>query len=100
MGFSMILLSASLGLASSRPVVEGNFSPCCAYFFVVVKTLVVILQGRGALPLARGIFTVGVDDVAGEKLLPEGEAAGRAYSVVTCQHWPLLNCGFTGNHWH
>jgi len=48
-----------------------------AHLFLVVQALVVILEGGAALLLARVVVGVGVDDVAGEQLLPEGEAAGR-----------------------
>ena len=41
----------------------------------MMQTLIVILQRRRALLRARDILVVGVDDIAGEQLLPEGEAA-------------------------
>lgn len=46
------------------------------YLFPVVQTLVVVFEDGGALGFARGVFGGGVDDVAGEDFLPEGEAAG------------------------
>ena len=49
--------------------------------FLVVQALVVILKCKSALNLAGSIIVgVGVDDVAGEQLLPEGEASGRTWT--------------------
>lgn len=45
------------------------------YLFSVVQTLVVVLEHGVALLLAGSVLAVGVDDVAGEHLLPEGKAA-------------------------
>jgi len=46
------------------------------YLLSVVKTFVVILQGRGTLLLTLDT-TVGVNDVATKDLLPEGKASVR-----------------------
>lgn len=47
-----------------------------ADFFPVMQTLVVVFEDGGAFGFARGVFRGGVDNVAGEDFLPEGEAAG------------------------
>jgi hypothetical protein len=41
----------------------------------VVQTLVVVLHYRETFLSSAGIFGVGVDDVAREEVLPEGETA-------------------------
>lgn len=45
---------------------------------LVVQALVVVLQHRGALRLARVVVAVRVDDVASQNLLPEGKASAGA----------------------
>ena len=51
-----------------------------AYLFGVVQALVVIVE-RGHAPLGGElVLRVGAHNVAGQKLLPEGEAARRAWS--------------------
>ena len=47
--------------------------------FLVVQAFVVVFHHRQAFRLARIVFGVGVDDVAGEEFLPEGKAAGRTW---------------------
>ena len=46
--------------------------------FLVVQAFVVVFHHRQAFLLAGVVFRVGVDDVASEEFLPEGEAAGGA----------------------
>ena len=46
------------------------------HFLPMMQTLIVILQYGYALGLARVVVRGRVDDVAGEKFLPEWEAAG------------------------
>lgn len=46
----------------------------------MMQTFVVILQDRDAFLLAGVVFGRGIDDVAGEDFLPEGEAAGGTWS--------------------
>lgn len=48
------------------------------HLLLVVQALVVILENRGALLLARVVFGRGVDDVAGEDVLPERKATAGA----------------------
>lgn len=45
-----------------------------SYLFLVVQTLVVILEDGHAFRAAGCVFIGRVDDVAGEYFLPEGEA--------------------------
>ena len=52
------------------------------YLLLVVQTLVVVLEDRHALCLARVVFGIGVGHVAGEDFLPEGEAARGACAWV------------------
>ena len=47
----------------------------CAHLLPVVQALVVVLEDGAALLLAGVVFSGGVDDVAGEDVLPEGEAS-------------------------
>ncbi len=49
-----------------------------AHLFPVVQAFVVVLHGGDALLLARLVFVGTVDHIAGEQLLPEWEAPGRA----------------------
>ena len=49
------------------------------YLFPVVQALVVVLEHRLALCAPGPVGVGGVDDVAGEDFLPEGEAAGGAW---------------------
>lgn len=46
-----------------------------AHLLPVVQALVVVLEDGAALLLAGVIFSGGVDNVAGEDVLPEGEAS-------------------------
>jgi hypothetical protein len=46
-----------------------------AHLLPVVQALVVVLEHGAALLLAGVVFGGGVDDVAGEYVLPEGEAS-------------------------
>lgn len=62
-----------------------------SYLFAMVETLVVVLEQRGALLLAGCVVGVGVDDVAGQHLLPEGKA-----TTGTCQRDGLLVIGALG----
>ena len=57
---------------TTREDIEGTKS----YLFAVVQALVVIFQSGQTLLLA-GFTLPGIDHVAAEGLLPEGEAAGR-----------------------
>ena len=50
--------------------------------FLVVQTLVIVFQGGEAFLAARYVVGRRVDDVAGEQLLPEGEAAGGALGTL------------------
>jgi hypothetical protein len=45
------------------------------YLFLVVQTLVVVLEYGHAFRFPRVVFGIRVRDVAGEDFLPEGEAA-------------------------
>lgn len=51
--------------------------------FLVMQTLVVVLQNRGALLLPSVILGGCVNDVAGKDLLPEGKAAANAWRYQT-----------------
>lgn len=42
----------------------------------MMQAFVIVFQRREAFSRSGRVFGVGVDDVAGEELLPEGEAAG------------------------
>lgn len=53
---------------SSEPAVGSHL-------FLVVEALVVVLKGGIALPRPGRVVGVRIDDVAGENLLPEREAA-------------------------
>lgn len=46
-----------------------------AHLFPVVQALVVVLEHRAALLLARVVVSGGVDNVTGEHVLPEGIAS-------------------------
>jgi hypothetical protein len=46
-----------------------------AHLFPVVQALVVVLEHGAALLLARIVFSRGVDDIAGENVLPKGKAS-------------------------
>lgn len=46
-----------------------------AHLLPVVQALVVVLEHWAALLLAGVVFSGGVDNVAGEHVLPEGEAS-------------------------
>jgi hypothetical protein len=46
-----------------------------AHLLPVVQALVVVLEHGAALLLAGVVFGGGVDDVAGEHVLPEGKAS-------------------------
>lgn len=64
-----------LPLALNHPMSKGT-----AYLLLVVQTLVVVRERGLALGFARVAIAAGVDDVAGEDFLPEGKAAGWAWS--------------------
>jgi len=70
------LMSSLLGLSFPHP---RALSECIiwgmAHLFPVVQTLVVVLEHGAALLLAGVVFSRGVDDVAGEHVLPEGKAS-------------------------
>ena len=51
------------------------------HLLLVVQTLVVVLQERGALLPARAVLAVRVDHVAGQHFLPEGKAPAGACIV-------------------
>lgn len=59
-----------------KVVVVEVMCMCTTHLLLVVQALIVILQHRRALLLARRVLLVAVDHVAGEHLLPEGEAPG------------------------
>lgn len=52
-----------------------GFNGSYAHLLPVVQTLVVVLEHGTALLLAGVVFSGGVDNVAGEDVLPEGEAS-------------------------
>ena len=51
------------------------------HLFPVVQALIVILHDGDALILAVGVVFGAVGHIAGQQLLPEGKAAGRAWDV-------------------
>ncbi len=51
----------------------------------MVQAFVVVLQCCGALFLSRIIIRRCVDDVAGENLLPEGEASGGTWDAASVE---------------
>jgi hypothetical protein len=63
----------SLSSALSERVSIGDYAR--AHLFPVVQALVVVLEHGAALLLAGVVFSRRVDDVAGEHVLPEGEAS-------------------------
>jgi hypothetical protein len=58
---------------------EGGLELELAYFFLMMQTLVVVLEHRRAFCFSAVVFRVCVRDVAGEDFLPEGEAASGAW---------------------
>ena len=63
---------------------EGKGCEREAYFFLMMQTLVVILEYGGAFCFSAVVFGVCVCDVAGEDFLPEGEAAAGAWEGGEC----------------
>lgn len=63
----------------SLPTAYFSNAVSTTYLFPVVKALIVIFQGRGALLLA-GLALARVHNIASKNLLPEGVAATGAYS--------------------
>ena len=55
--------------------------------FLVMQTLVIVLQCRKAFLAAGNVVGGGVYDVAGEELLPEREAAGGTLEGLTSLVW-------------
>lgn len=51
----------------------------------MVQAFVIVLQCCGALFLSRIIIRRCVDDVAGENLLPEGEASGGTWDAASVE---------------
>ena len=62
------------------------------YLFLVVEALVVIFENGLAFHFTLVVFGRGVDHVAGEHFLPEGEAAGGAWAC--CQLRVMLSLVF------
>ena len=62
-------------VCSSACFGELFFADSYAHLLPVVQALVVVLEHGAALLLAGVVFSRGVDDVAGEHILPEGKAS-------------------------
>lgn len=75
--------NALVSRRSSRGTVQrraGKIQRVTDLLFVM-QTLVVVLKHGRALLLAGVVLGGGVDDVAGEDLLPEGKASAGAWST-------------------
>lgn len=60
---------------------RSGASPNATNLLLVVQTLIVVLQHRHTFPLARVVLGIGVNDVTGQDLLPEGKAARHTYGT-------------------
>lgn len=48
-----------------------------------MQAFIIVLKHTGALGCAGDVVLVGIDNVAGEDVLPEGEASGGTYDRVS-----------------
>lgn len=63
------------------------------HLFPMMQALLVILELRQTLFCAGNVLGGRVDDVAGQHFLPEGEAAGLAYSrEMAWSVWLIVAC--------